>query len=336
MKIETVTRYQDFIRLRMDWNCLVRESENPSVFLTHEWYSAWWEGFAERRRLNIILVREENGILTGIAPFFHENGRIQFMAGREVTDYCDFIVKKGRTQEFLHAVFSALRRDRKTKKNITLINIPDSSPTLSCLEEAAARNDFVCEGNRWEAAPVLGLPPCFQDYLNSLRRKDRHEMKRKARRMEKNPHVRIEYLTGPSRIISALPEFIRLHKNGGEDKKAFWEKRGITHFFENLAFQLSRRGMAELNMLYMEDVLIGALFNLLYKDTVYFYNVAYHPEYSRYSPGIYLFFSRIKKAIENRKREVDFLRGQEKYKYAFGAKDRLLYQVKLTLKENPE
>ncbi len=333
MKIEVITRHQEFIRLRSDWNHLVDESENPSVFLTHEWYSAWLNSFAGNSRLNVILIRENGGELVGIAPCFYREGQMQFTASPEVTDYCDFIIKKGRTREFLYLLISHLSNQTQPGINMSFINIPETSPTLKHMEEAAEKNGFSHESHELEAAPVLKLTGNFQDYLQSLERKNRQEMKRKARRLEKESGLKLEYLRKTSQIERAVPDFIRLHENCGTEKQTFWQKRGMKSFFRSLAEELSRSGMAELNMLYLNEVLIGALFNLLYPGKVYFYNVAYHPEYAHYSPGIYLFLFRIEKAIEAGIGTVDFLRGREKYKYAFGAGDCSLYQWILKLEE---
>ena len=77
----------------------------------------------------------------------------------------------------------------------------------------------------------------------------------------------------------------------------------------------------EFLMLYFEESLAAMLLNFIYEDEIYFYNIAYDPIYAPLSPGIYLFDLSIRQAIEDKQRRVDFLRGREKYKYKFGAKE---------------
>jgi CelD/BcsL family acetyltransferase involved in cellulose biosynthesis len=89
----------------------------------------------------------------------------------------------------------------------------------------------------------------------------------------------------------------------------------------------------ELNVLFLEDRLIAALLNFLYKDTLYFYNIAYERDYAAYSPGFYLFDHSIKHAIAQGRKAADFLRGREKYKYFFGAKESKIYSLKLKQRE---
>jgi CelD/BcsL family acetyltransferase involved in cellulose biosynthesis len=52
------------------------------------------------------------------------------------------------------------------------------------------------------------------------------------------------------------------------------------------------------------------------------YNSGYDPiKYGALSPGIVLFAHSIQDAIAAKRRRYDFLRGNEEYKYRFGAKE---------------
>jgi CelD/BcsL family acetyltransferase involved in cellulose biosynthesis len=91
-----------------------------------------------------------------------------------------------------------------------------------------------------------------------------------------------------------------------------------------------------MNVLFFEKSLIAALLNFLYGDEVLFYNVAYDLDYAPFSPGFYLFHASIAEAISQGKNAVDFLRGREKYKYDFGAKECKIYSLILKRGESVE
>jgi CelD/BcsL family acetyltransferase involved in cellulose biosynthesis len=59
------------------------------------------------------------------------------------------------------------------------------------------------------------------------------------------------------------------------------------------------------------------------------YNSGLNPAYLSLSPGWVLLSHLIQWAIENDRKEFDFLRGDEKYKYRFGGVDR--YIARLTI-----
>ena len=86
----------------------------------------------------------------------------------------------------------------------------------------------------------------------------------------------------------------------------------------------------ELIFLYHGDKIMASLLNFMYEDKVYFYNVAYNRDYAWYSPGLFLFDHSIRQAISEKKKEADFLRGREKYKYYFGAIESKIFDLTLT------
>ena len=100
-------------------------------------------------------------------------------------------------------------------------------------------------------------------------------------------------------------------------------------FFNTLASLFSLENWVELSVLYAADRAIASLLSFHYGGTVYFYNIAYDKEFSPYSPGFALFHHAIEKAIAENASLVDFLRGREKYKYFFGAKESKIYSLKL-------
>jgi CelD/BcsL family acetyltransferase involved in cellulose biosynthesis len=105
-------------------------------------------------------------------------------------------------------------------------------------------------------------------------------------------------------------------------------------FFAQLVHLFSEESWVGLDGLCIGDRLIAALLSFSYGDTLYFYNVTYDSEYSAYSPGFYLFDHAIKQAIAEGKKAADFLRGQEKYKYFFGAEESKIYNLKLKPSED--
>ena len=63
--------------------------------------------------------------------------------------------------------------------------------------------------------------------------------------------------------------------------------------------------------------------------TLYLYNSGISLSYRELSPGWVLLAYVIQWAIENGRAEFDFLRGEEDYKYRFGAVDRWVMQVQV-------
>jgi CelD/BcsL family acetyltransferase involved in cellulose biosynthesis len=186
-----------------------------------------------------------------------------------------------------------------------------------------------------EVVPVLVLPNSYEEYIQSLGRKNRHELRRKLRKLETLGHIRTEQVSAPVELSEAIKRFISLHKKSSSAKHEFWQMHGMSDFFFEVTHLFSFENWVELNILYVEDKWIASLLNFQYEETSYFYNIAYDRDFSAYSPGFYLFDFSIKQAIAKNKRITDFLRGREKYKYFFGAKDSRIYNLILKKRERP-
>lgn len=329
MTVERITDFKIFQKIKGEWNRLLFSSKRNCLFLSHEWFSSWWESFSEGNLLEVLIFRDEKGIAYGIAPFMEKEGTLHFIASQEVSDYCDFISLKERRQEFFEDLLAYMESNYSGMGRIALINIKSSSPTLSFLSRLSAKFNFSCSYEATEVAPYLLLPSSYDSYVSNLSRKNRHELLRKWRKINTLEGIRTKKIRRPEEIQSAVHLFMGLHQSSTISKKRFWEKKGVVRFFEEITEKFSRNGWVELNFLYLKDQLIASLLSFSYADVVYFYNIAYAKDYAEYSPGYFLFHQSIKQAIEEKIKIVDFLRGGEKYKYYFGAKDCKIYRLTL-------
>jgi CelD/BcsL family acetyltransferase involved in cellulose biosynthesis len=334
--VEWVSEYTRFALLGERWNGLLARSVKNSPFLTHQWFDAWWKSFGAGKGLEILLVKGGTDDLVGLAPLMNAGGKLSFMASAEVTDYCDFIFREGCEERFFAILLECLIQNSSNFSGMEFMNIPEGSPTLSAFPRLARVRGFVCEMAETDVVPSVLLPDSYGKYLENLDRKDRHELRRKVRRLESSGPVRIERITGSQDAKKAVRKFISLHRKGGPARQAFWKKPGMPDFFLELASRFSSRNWLDIFLLYSGERLIGGLIDFAYEDRLYLYNVAYGRDFSSLSPGFYLFDHSIKLAIEEGMKTADFLRGGEKYKYFFGAKDSKIYTLTMSRKERRE
>lgn len=330
MKVERIRDPESLEELKDAWNELLFSSEQNCIFLTHEWISSWWESFSEENSLEILIFKEEKGCLAGIAPFMIKNKILRFIASQEVSDYCDVITHNERREEFYENLLDYLKTNYPDVEKIELMNLKASSPTLSFLPRLAPEHGYSFSFNETEVAPLLELPSSYEDYIKGLSKKNRHELRRKLKRMDSLEGVKITKIADSRELQSALLTFIALHKEGSPSKEKFWGKKGMSDFFQEIASRFSLQKWVEPNLLFYEDRIMAALLNFSYSDQILFYNVAFNKDFARYSPGLFLFNHCIKQAISEGKKKADFLRGREKYKYYFGAEDSKIFRLILT------
>ena len=196
--------------------------------------------------------------------------------------------------------------------------------------------DWTLNFEREDVCPVVILPEGadFEGYLATLGKHDRHEIRRKIRRAEAAGEVRLEDSADP---VADLDAFIDLHQKrfGGDGLFPPTEGGAASRlFFRRLFELLGPDGAIRLAFLSVagRQVAAGVWFETV--DGFLYFNAGVDPEARDLSPGIVLTARVIERAISAGKRRLDFLRGNEPYKYVWGARDepiqRLLVRRKAT------
>lgn len=319
-----------FSALAGEWDELTLRCPTGAPFLTAGWNKLWWHYWHQDRRLKILALYEANGTLCGIAPLCSgsaaDDTTLMLLGSPDFCDYRDFIVAKGAEARFFDALIAYLMLQPSRRVMLTLSSLRHLSPALSFFKTLAQRKDFEVDIALEDTAPCMDLPSDFDAYLNSLPAKERHEIRRKKRRAEKEGTLAFERMCDPSRVTAAMPSFLDLFQSSGGMKRAFLtpEREG---FFLSLAEEFSRRGWLDLYALSLNGRAITYLLCFSYNRTLYLYNAVYDNRYAHVSPGIVAIAMCVEDSIKRGIRRFEFLRGNETYKYRFGGRDHHLYTL---------
>jgi hypothetical protein len=190
-----------------------------------------------------------------------------------------------------------------------------------------ARAGIPVEPVQHEMSTVLEIPTDEELWLENLDRKQRHEVRRKARKFEAaSGPISLSRKTGEG----AVAEFVAMHRLAAGDKGTFMSPKMVEFFTA-----LEARSGAVVDFLEGADGPIAAAFGFEDADCYYFYNSAYRPDSSDLSPGIILVLALVRQAIRSGKQVFDFLKGDEMYKFRLGAKPRPLYEITATVGNRP-
>jgi len=176
---------------------------------------------------------------------------------------------------------------------------------------------------REDVCPVLALAPGtdFEAYLGTLGKKERHEVRRKLRRAEAAGEVRLVRSADPAADLDA---FVDLHQRRWLDRGLFPPTVGGDQsrtFFRRLFELLGGDGTVQLWFLEAAGRRVAAGVWFEDAEAWYFYNAGVDPDARDLSPGVLLSAKAIEAAIAAGRRRFDFLRGDEPYKYGWGAQD---------------
>lgn len=332
MKITVHITYDEIVKLRDEWRDLLRQSAFDTIFLTWEWQTAWWRSFQRDRKLQVLAVREDaQGALVGLAPFFLDtdtSGRraIQFIGGVDVSDYMDILAATDAQHEVYNAIAGYLREKASSWDILDLHNIPACSPTRKVFAPLVQAQSFSTQMHIEERCPQMPLTNDWESYLGLLKKKDRHELRRKIRRLERDAESWKWYASDQDSLTADIEHFFDLHKKSTPDKEHFMDP-SMESYFRDLAEVLLGEGWLKLYFLEINGERAASVLCFDYADTIYVYNSGYDPRFAPLSAGIISIAFCVQDAIRMGRKRFDLLRGDEPYKYDFGAVDLFIYRL---------
>lgn len=325
MLIQLYTDDSCFKQLEREWFALLQQSTMNTIFLTPLWLECWWSVFGHKRgELALVTARDERGSLVAIAPFFiaQERGqKVGYLVGEpDLCDYGNLIVRSGYEQEILPQILTSMR-ELFSWDRLEIYGIPEESIIYETMRMLRASNGLKLQEEFLDHCPFMVLPPTWEQYLEGLRPKDRHELKRKLRRWEGQDDINWYLPSSHERLMEDLEAFLALHRNSKREKERFMDDNR-SEFFFLLGRRLFDEGWLYLPFLEKSGQKVASFFCIDYNSTVNVYNSGFDLRFSQLSPGLVCLALGIKDAISRGRTCFDFLRGEEEYKYRFGAKDR--------------
>ena len=318
-----IVRLDGFESIQQEWEEILPSCSTNTIFVTPWWQRVWWRHFGDGQELCLLSVRDGSETL-GIGPLMIADGVVSFVGGTDLFDYHDFLVPAGRERAFYTVLVDYL--STMDWQSLELSSLRQGSPTLVHLPAMAEARGYRVEVSEEDMAPAMALPPTWEEYVAALSKKDRHELRRKLRKLEAGGPFRQVVREDPESIREGMSDFFRLLRASSPEKADFMTGQR-ERFFANIGDELGARGQFRLAFLEVEGARAASCINLVYADACLLYNSGYDPDYSELSVGILNKALAVKDAIETGKRSFDFLRGAERYKYSLGARDHALYRM---------
>ena len=286
--------------------------QNP--FVTPPWLKSWWNNFAGDNEALLIVISAE-GSPVGIAPLMMKSGTARFMGSIDLCDTGDFIIAPGGQDLFFIGLLSFLELEGIHRLVLEPVR-PDSQVCRKFVPIARA--------NKWHvsldpqgASLEMDLPASWEQYLQVLDRKQRHEVRRKLRRLDEAGVLGQRSVRKVSETVPAMDMFVQLFRQSRKDKKAFMTSQRES-FFRTLATELAHEKMLNLLCLTLDNTPAAAVFCIENGKTLHLYNNGFNPHFRGSSIGVVSKLLTIRSSIESGRLVYDFLNGTERYKYHLG------------------
>jgi CelD/BcsL family acetyltransferase involved in cellulose biosynthesis len=308
------------------WQELWQRVPTATPFQSPAWLLSWWYSF-HPGALAVVAVRWGER-LVGLAPLYIEHGPTYdrvLPLGIGVSDYLDLLIDP-ESAVSLDSFLDPLRRFLPGWRSCDLEELPPWSSALALPLSADGSRTLEIQS----ACPVLDLARPIS--IGMQRR-----LRRGARRAERRGGFHIRSV-GNAEIDGFLSALFRLHGVRWQTRAAqpgVLQDAAVRAFHRCAVPALSRAGIVRLYELRVGGEVAGCYYGLLDRGRAYAYIGGFDPRFAAISPGGLLLAHAIDEARREGCREFHFLRGQEAYKYEWGAVDRWNRRLRLEGALNP-
>ncbi len=287
-----------------------------SPFVLPPWLVSWWSAFGAGHDLLLWEIWDGDRSV-GIAPLRLDGDTARFIGDEDVCDYQDFIVEPGEERVFSGALLHLLNRHGIRSLDLSAVR-PDSF-VMQTLPTAADAHGWKVSREDGEASFEMALPLSWEAYLSDLPGKERHEVHRKFRRLQRSSSYSLEVLEDPRDVESAMGEFLHLFRLSRPEKREFLTPARET-FLRSVVQAMAEYRLVKLCFLKVGGARAASALCFDHNDSVYLYNSGLDPDFRHLSVGLLCKLLTLRRSIEDGRKVYDFLKGAETYKHRLGAR----------------
>lgn len=329
---EVVTTREELDRIAGDWNELLRDSKADTIFLTWEWVSTWLDTVYPDARLFVVAVRDGDGRLIAIAPFYRGDlrllGLVKYKCLRIIGDcqsgaeYADVIIRRSFEKQAMNVVIEELLSHQDVWDCMWFPNVANWTGADHRVADSLGWHFHV--HRRQVVFSALELPEMYEEYLSLLARRHRSNIRRHEKGLCAAHKVELQRCQNESQLPEFIDALFLLHGKRWQSvgqTGSFVRRPPMERFYESFAPKALRKGWLRLYVLKVDGVTKAAQYGYAYGDVYYSVQEGYDPE-SFNGIGNILRNRVFKACIKGGLQEYDFLGGFTDHKRHWGAKQR--------------
>jgi len=318
-----------------EWERLLAANPTATAFSDRAVHAAWWSAHSDTAQDVSLAARDAaSNELIGYLPLMKRPDGVIYSGATFHIDYATVLLAQtsSEKEDDVAAALAGALIDTNATLNLLRLRNEDATHTrmISAITRAAQANHRTATFGIEEPAPFIDLVGIntFDEHLERLDKKERHEIRRKLRRAE----VAGVQISESKDLNADLPEFIRLHRARWGEGGLFTatDKGASEERFMREIFSTAPAGMITLLLARNEEfgTFAAGLF-LRDASALRYWNAGGDISARALSPGVLLFAHGLTMAISEKLPCFDFLRGNEAYKYECGAVDAQVMQLQV-------
>jgi CelD/BcsL family acetyltransferase involved in cellulose biosynthesis len=316
------------------------ELSDSMPFRMWDWQEAWWRHYRTLSdELFIVTVRNDDGDLLGLAPFYlsrsKRRGRVLRLLGSGVvaSDYLSILSAPGYEQTVVRTLADWLVSEAGHDWHaIELSGVDrDDLVVTSLLAELEERGNLVrrCEGlSCW---PIT-LPATWDDYLMELSKDRRQRTRKLVRQQFDSGRARLCTIDSPEDLWRVYDIFCDLHQRRRTSlgEGGCFSCSRFAGFLQEVTQRFYQLGQLRLLYVELDGRPVATEYGLTQNgQTIYVYQSGLDPSVADERPGWLGTISSIQRALDEGFRTYDLLRGDEAYKSHWRAVARPLLEARV-------
>lgn len=337
VQIDVISDKDELAALKQNWQSVYKSDPDAHYFLSWDWMSKWLSDVMPE---SVVLAarRPTDSTYIGFLPIKLQTvagreGRLHTairMAGQGVADYTGMLCPPDSEQEVIDGFAAHIKT--MGWRNVILDSFRASETRMRAITSAFADSCTVSDfdviypdGTDHSVFPYVDLRGDWEAYLGKLSAESRRKVRRFMRLAEESGDYRIS-LSTPETVDRDLDIMFK-----------FWALKWGAHptyieMHKTMFRHCARVGSLFLTVMWQGDRPLGALANLLDDDrqAMLFKIFSRDETFGNPSPGLVLYAYSIRNAIARGYRVCDFLQGNHRFKYSFGAQELRVFQKKIS------
>lgn len=339
-RLDVISEPEVLSTLAEEWDALLLDSEAASPFLGSTWIRTWWEVFGADRRLYVLVAREEDGTLLGLAPLMVQRGvegcrprsRVLLFIGQQgetLAERLDVIVRKGDEKRVVAAFVEHLLATQRALFDVLFLErVRAESSTLALLRQGLLAHGLKVRTENEQPSPYLPLPASYEALQSGMSRNFRRQLKNASNRLAKEGAVRISFAPTDLPVAEGMETLIELHRARWGPEEGSFRTQDYKAFHRLLSQRLADREELVLAFLTVDGEHVAGRYDFLYDERIWCFQGGWRPGHERMRVGTILTAEVLRWAIDQGCREYDFLSGAEAYKSRWSKAERTLVDLR--------
>ncbi|MGX7741691.1 GNAT family N-acetyltransferase [Rhodopseudomonas parapalustris] len=298
------------------------EQTGALVFQSHAWVAAWWDAVPDPHRRGLVIVLAWSGdTLDAVMPLATcrlHGIRVLEWAAKDYSDYCDVLLRPGVDPALAVRMWDYVN----AQGGFDTAYLPHLLPTAAAitLTRRTTGGGLALRRHHRQATSLRVVGPWDngQAWFDSQSGNARRNYRRALKSLSEGAKVEFRRLEPGEQLGPALQRCAEL-------KRAWCARNGlIAPLFDEgspmlpaLAKVLADKNLLHVFVLERDGIIVAMTINLVQHDTMMAYVTTYDSAFERCSPGYILLFDYIRWSIDHGATSIDFLCGDEDYKYRF-------------------